>query len=377
VSSSGALKPSKCSFAQQQINYLGHTISAAGVSTDSSKVQDVKDWPTPANIKELRGFLVLSGYYRKFVRNYGLLSKPLSNMLRKGVPFCWAPEAESAFQSLKEALITAPVLALPDFSRQFIVETDASDLGVGAVLIQGDHPLAFVSKPLGPKTRGLSTYEKEYMAILLAVEKWRSYLQHAEFLIRTDHSSLSCISDQRLHTPWQQKVFSKLIGLQFKIVYRKGVENKVADALSRRPHQELSVLAMSSSQPLWMEEIQAAYENDAQARKLLEQLVLAPDGDTHFTLRDGIIRFDNRIWIPDVPELQKKILQALHSSSVGGHSGIPVTLRRLRQLFHWKGMKTMVRTFVQECQICQQAKPTVPSTRDCFSPCLYQTWPGK
>jgi hypothetical protein len=145
------LKPSKCSFAQQQINYLGHTISAAGVSTDSSKVQDVKDWPTPANIKELRGFLGLSGYYRKFVRNYGLLSKPLSNMLRKGVPFCWTPEAESAFQALKEALITAPVLALPDFSRQFIVETDASDLGVGAVLIQGDHPWLLLASPWVPR----------------------------------------------------------------------------------------------------------------------------------------------------------------------------------------------------------------------------------
>lgn len=278
-------------------------------------------------------------------------------MLRKGVPFCWTPEAESAFQVLKVALVTAPVLSLPDFSKQFIVETDASDFGIGAVLIQGDHPLAFVSKPLGPKMKGLSTFEKEYMAILLAVEKWRSYLQHAEFLIHNDHSSLTCISDQRLHTLWQQKVFSKLIGLQLKIIYRKGSENKVADALSRRPHQEMLVFALSSSQPLWMEEIQAAYEGDAQAKKLLEQLTLAPNGDARFTLRDGIIRYDKRIWIPDAPELKRKILQTLHSSSVGGHSGIPVTLRRLHQLFYWKGMKAMVRTFVQECQICQQAKP--------------------
>jgi hypothetical protein len=103
-----------------------------------------------------------------------------------------------------------------------VVETDASDTGVGAVLLQDDHPIAFVSKPLGPHTRGRSTYEKEYMAILLAVKKWRSYLQHTEFLIRTDHNSLASLSENRVHTPWQQKVFTKLLGLQFRIQYRRG-----------------------------------------------------------------------------------------------------------------------------------------------------------
>ena len=126
-------------------------------------------------------------------------------MLRKHIPFVWSPAAQDSFEHLKRALTTAPVLALPDFSKKIVVETDASDLGVGVVLTQQGHPLAYVSKGLGPRTRGLSTYEKEYMAILLAVEQWRSYLQHSEFLILTDHSSLAHLSDQRLHTPWQQK----------------------------------------------------------------------------------------------------------------------------------------------------------------------------
>jgi hypothetical protein len=259
------------------------------VATDESKIKDVIEWPSPQNLKELRGFLGLSGYYRKFVRAYGVLSKPLSNLLRKHVPFVWTSETEAAFQALKAALVSAPVLALPDYSKLFVVETDASDTGVGAVLLQDNHPIAFVSKPLGPRTRGLSTYEKEYMVILLAVEKWRSYLQHAEFLIRTDHSSLASLSENRLHTPWQQKVFTKLLGLQFRIQYRRGSENRVANALSRRPHPAEHVLALSLIQPLWMQEISDSYQADTRAQELLQKLSIDPAAVPGFTLRDGIL----------------------------------------------------------------------------------------
>jgi hypothetical protein len=166
-------------------------------------------------------------------------------LLRKGVPFVWSSATQQAFDVLKSALITAPVLALPNFAKKFEIETDASDVGVGAVFLQDGHPLAYVSRDLGPKTRGLSTYEKEYMAILLAVEQWRTYLQHAEFVVHTDHCSLAHLEDQRLHTPWQQKMFTKLLGLQFKIKYKKGADNRVADALSRHPQPTESLLAIS------------------------------------------------------------------------------------------------------------------------------------
>jgi hypothetical protein len=146
---------------------------------------------------------------------------------------------------LKQALVTAPVLTLPNFTKRFEIETDASDTGVGAVLLQDGHPLAYVSRGLGPKSRGLSTYEKEYMAILLAVEQWRMYLQHVEFIIHIDHCSLAHLEDQRLHTTWQQKVFTKLLGLQFKIKYKKGVDNRVVDALSRHPQPSASLMAIS------------------------------------------------------------------------------------------------------------------------------------
>jgi hypothetical protein len=129
--------------------------------------------------------------------------------------------------------MTTPVLALPNFNETFVVETDACSRGVDAVLLQNNHPIAFISKALGPRLHGLSTYEKECLAILMAVDKWRSYLQHAEFIIRTDQRSLMHLDDKHLSKPWQHKALMKLLGLSYKIIYKKGVENKVADALSR------------------------------------------------------------------------------------------------------------------------------------------------
>ena len=123
------------------------------------------------------------------------------------------------------------------------------------MLLQEGHPIAFVSKSLGPRTKGLSTYEKEHLAILMAVDQWRSYLQHAEFRIVTDQRSLSHLNDQHLHTPWQHKALTKMLGLQYTIVYRKGTENTAADALSRRPHVTSMLHAISSSQSAWLTEV--------------------------------------------------------------------------------------------------------------------------
>jgi hypothetical protein len=204
------VKLKKCSFAKQEIRYLGHILSSAGVHTDPDKVTAVLHWPPPANVRELRGFLGLAGFYRKFVRHFAIIAKPLTQLLKKHQLFVWTHEHQQAFAALQQALCSAPVLGIPNFSRQFAIETDACQTGVGAVLLQDGHPLAYVSKPLGPKTQGLSIYEKEYLAILIAVEQWRSYLQLAEFLIFTDQQSLTHLNGQRLNTVWQQKVFTKL-----------------------------------------------------------------------------------------------------------------------------------------------------------------------
>lgn len=351
------VRRTKCAFAQECIAYLGHVISGDGVATDETKIQSIRDWPTPATLKELRGFLGLTGYYRKFIQHYAILSQPLSALLKKGVLFMWTDATETAFQVLKSALISAPVLALPNFSLPFMIDTDACNVGIGAVLSQQGHPVAYVSRALGPRNRTLSVYEKEYLAILLAVQQWRSYLQLGEFIIRTDHKSLTHLTDQRLHTDWQQKALTKMMGLQYKVQYKKGIHNGAADALSRRPTSDSQVFSVTTVQPSWLSTVLASYTADPFAQKMLQQLVLDPASADSYTLDHGILCHKGRIWVGNDLQLQKQIVSAFHDSPQGGHSGFPVTYRRLISLFSWPAMKRMIREYVRCCRICQQAKP--------------------
>jgi hypothetical protein len=352
------VKLNKCSFGQTQISYLGHVINSQGVASDPQKISKVASWPTPQNSKDVRSFLGLAGYYRKFVQHFGIIARPLFNLLKKNMPFVWTSETDTAFQLLKNKLVEAPVLKLPDFSKPFVIDTDACDTGVGAVLQQDGHPIAYMSKPLAPKNRGLSTYEKECLAVLMAIEQWRPYLQHKEFIIRTDQKSLVHLEDQRLTTTWQHKAFTKLLGLQYKLCYRKGLENRAADALSRRQHDpHETIAAITECQPAWLADVRASYQGNPQAMNLLAKLQISPDSKQRFNLVDGIICFRNRIWLGGSPEMQHKILLAFHSSAIGGHSGFPVTYNRIRRLFAWPKMKTHIREFVRTCLTCQQAKP--------------------
>lgn len=351
------VKLSKCSFAQQQLSYLGHVISSRGVATEEDKVRAVRDWLTPTTAKQLRGFLGLAGYYRKFVRHFGMICRPLTSLLKKGALFIWTSECAEAFESLKQALITAPVLALPDFSKTFVIETDACDRGIGAVLQQDGHPIAFLSKALGPRASGLSAYEKECMAILEAIEHWRSYLQLGEFEIRTDQRSLVHLEAQRLTTVWQHKAFTKLMGLQYRICYKKGADNRAADALSRRAHEPgEELMAISECKPAWLEDVLAGYSNNPQAQQLLAELTVSHEQGP-FSLTRGLIRYKGKIWLGGNDKLQQQVTQALHDSPIGGHSGYPVTVARIKQHFAWPRMRSTVKEYVQGCTICQQSKP--------------------
>lgn len=199
-----SIKLKKCDFGKNELEYLGHIITHKGVKADCSKIKAMTDWPTPTTVTELRGFLGLTGYYRKKIRDYGIIARPLTNLLRKG-RFVWEPEAEEAFQKLKTAMTTTPTLALPDFSKPFVITTDASGDGIGAVLSQNNQPIAFMSRSLGVTKRSWSTYAREMLAILVAIRTWRPYLMGRRFTIQTDQRSLRYMLDQRILTPEQQK----------------------------------------------------------------------------------------------------------------------------------------------------------------------------
>jgi hypothetical protein len=309
------LKLSKCSFAKTTLEYLGHVISAAGVATDPTKIQAIEAWPVPSTVKHIRAFLGLAGYYRKFIANYGIISRPLTELLKKNVQFIWTAEAKEAFQALKQALVNAPVLALPNFQLNFDIHTDASGLGIGAVSSQKGHPIAYLIKALSPRAQALSTYEKECLEVILAVDKWKSYIQHKEFTIYTDHKSLTHLESQHLTNSIQHKAFCKLLGMQYQVKYKQGTSNIVADALSRCPQSE-ELAAISVSKPRWLEIILESYITDSQAKELLTQLSIASPNEQGYSLHDGIIKYKNRIWLGDHTEAKKAILLALHSSGI-------------------------------------------------------------
>ncbi|KAL2245963.1 UNVERIFIED_CONTAM: Retrovirus-related Pol polyprotein from transposon [Sesamum indicum] len=261
-------------------DYLGHIISDKGVATDPQKVQCMEDWPIPTTLKALRGFLDLTGYYRKFIKGYRLLSKPLTTLLKKD-GFLWNKEDEDAFNHLKIVMSTAPVLALPDFTKPFIVETDACGKGIGPVLMQEGRPIAYLSKALAPKNLGLSTYEKEFLALLLAVTKWKHYLQGHHFIIRTDQKSLKHILDQRVDSVLQQRWVTKLLGLSYEVQYKKGNENRAANALSKVEHSSLEggIHAISTQLPLWMQELQMSYKEDPLFQPIIQAKII--DNQSH------------------------------------------------------------------------------------------------
>jgi hypothetical protein len=178
----------------------------------------------------------------------------------------------------------------------------------------------------------------------------------SEFVIHTDQKSLVHLNEQRLHTPWQQKVFYKLLGLRYKVVYRRGVDNGVADVLCRRHHSE-TLLAISAPSLQWLSSLQDWYIFDPEATTLLFRLVVDASAQPPFSLQQGIIRYKHCIWLGSNKPLQQQIISALHDSPVRGHSGAPAILQKIRNLFFWPGMRNDILQFVQNYVVCLQAKP--------------------
>ena len=347
---------SKCSFGASEVDYLGHRVSSKGVSMESTKVQAVLEWPPLTNSKQLRGFLGLTGYYRRFIKAYAHIAAPLTDLLKKD-NFVWNSEAEAAFLKLKNAMTIAPVLALPDFTQPFILETDASGIGVGAVLSQNGHPIAYFSKKLAPRMQKQSAYTRELLAITEALAKFRHYLLGNKFIIRTDQRSLKSLMDQSLQTPEQQAWLHKFLGYDFKIEYKPGRDNQAADALSK-----MFLLAWSEPHSLFLEELRSKLTANPHLKQLMEDYRSSNEA-SHYAVRQGLLYWKDRLVIPVEEEMVQRILQEYHSSPIGGHAGITRTLARLKAQFYWPKMQEHVKEYVQNCVICQQAKVsnTLPS----------------
>ena len=241
------LKPKKCHFAQGKVEYLGHigdvhiyTFSKEGIEVDARKVTAVREYPQPLDLKALRSFLGLASYYRRFIPNFSSVAALLHALTRKDTPFVWTPACQQAFAQLKRLLTEAPVLAFPDFDRDFLLETDASGRGLGAVLAQKQEdgtvcPLAYASRTLQPHECNYGVTELEGLGVVWAIKHFRHYLFGHHCEVFTDHEALKAL----LNTPQPSGKLARwgmaLQELDLRIQYRPGKKNANADALSWSP----------------------------------------------------------------------------------------------------------------------------------------------
>ena len=251
-------------------------------------------------------------------------------------------------------MTTPPVLCLPDFSQQFVVECDASGIGLGTILSQNSRPVAYFSEALKGSALALSTYEKEMLAIVKAVQKWRPYLLGRSFIVHTDQKSLKYLLEQRITTPAQTRWLPKLLGYDYQIEYKRGVENQGADSLSRVVEFQFMSLLLPSAD--WWSLLQKEIQQDSFYGGLL------PKGSAPLLQRDGVWFKNNKVFLNPTSQFIPKILDYGHSSPEGGHYGYHKTLARIKQNFVWSGMRGMVKEFLKACDVCQRFKS------DCMKP---------
>ena len=338
-------KLSKCLFCQETIAYLGHIVSAHGVQADPKKITAMVDWPLPKTVKQLRGFLGLTGYYRRFIQGYATIAAQLTELLCKDA-FRWNAAVIEAFHKLKDAMVKTPVLLLPNFESEFVIETDASNVGIGAVLMQAGHPIAYFSKKLGPRLQASLTYIKELHAIVAAVLKWRQYLLGRFFIIRTDHKSIKELFQQVIQTPDQQAYIQKLLGFHFKIDYKAGSSNQGADSLSRvhedtpPDSQMVPALCLAMVSQPSTDLLQTLLKENASFDDmlLLHEKLAAGTLSSDFSVHNGFLLFRHRYYISPHSSLKPVLLKEFHDTLMVGHTGIKRTLIRLSSNFYWPKM---------------------------------------
>uniref|UniRef100_A0A2N9EC96 Reverse transcriptase n=1 Tax=Fagus sylvatica TaxID=28930 RepID=A0A2N9EC96_FAGSY len=342
----------KCSFCLDKVVFLGFVVGAKGIAVDEEKVKAIKEWPTPKSITEVRSFHGLASFYRRFVKDFSTLAAPLTEIVKKSVGFKWGSEQDRAFIEIKERLCGAPLLALPDFSKTFEIECDASGIGIGAVLMQEKRPIAYFSEKLNGAALNYPTYDKELYALVRALETWQHYLWPKEFVIHTDHESLKHLKGQgklnRRHAQWMEFIET----FPYVIKYKQGKENIVADALSRR----YALISTLNAKLLGFEYVKELYVNDDDFASVFAACEKAAFGK--FYRLDGYLFRENRLCVPN-SSMRELLVREAHGGGLMGHFGVRKTLDVLHEHFFWPKMKRDVERVCSRCVTCRQAKSRV------------------
>ena len=358
----------KTTFAVPSVEFCGHVISANGISTDPTKIQAITDWPLPTCLSDLRSFLGLTNYYRRFIQHYSLLAAPLYHMLRRSHNWHrpWSDTAIQAFHSLQHALTTAPILSPPDFSQPFVIHTDASTTATGATLTQGTGPhervIAYHSARVTDTQARYPAHDLELLAICQALKVWRHYLD-APFTIFCDNMAVTHLLNQPNLSNRQIHWLDHLHDYTFTLHHRPGSKNVVADALSRHPappFPPLHLHAVRAPHPVTtslLQDVRREAPNDPTYQRTLQ--AVRKGHRTDFILLDDLLyTTTHRLYLP--APLHPTFLQEAHDIPIAGHLGIKKTIARLQQHFYWPRLQHTVTTYVNSCPSCQACKHGAP-----------------
>ncbi|GJU28689.1 putative nucleotidyltransferase, ribonuclease H [Tanacetum coccineum] len=350
-------KFSKCDFWIHIVQFLGHLIDSQGLHVDPAKIEAVKNWTSPTTPTEVRQFLGLAGYYRRFIEGFSKIAKPLTKLTQKNKSYIWGEEQESAFQLLKQKLCEAPILALPEGNDNFVVYCDASLQGLGAVLMQREKVIAYASRQLKPHEENYTTHDLELGAVIFALKIWRHYLYGTKCTVFTDHKSLQHILRQKELNMRQRRWLELLADYDCEICYHPGKANVVADALSRKKRTKplrvrALILTVHPKLPSQILEAQneALKEENVKSENLRGM-------DKSFEIRpDGTRCIKNRSWLPLFGGLRDLIMHESHKSKYSIHPGSDKMYHDLKKLYWWPNMKAIIAEYVSKCLTCSRVK---------------------
>lgn len=359
------LSRDKCQFCKDSLRYLGYVVDQRGLRVDPEKVASIMNVSTPTTAKEVRSFLGMASWYRRFIPSFATIVAPLTGLTKKHVSFAWTEKCEEAFRNIKNCLVSPPILTCPDFDKPFILQTDASAYGLGAVLTQkfedGEKVICFLSRSLTKAERNFTTTERECLAVLWAVEKLRHYLEGTEFTVVTDHSSLLWLDRLKDPTGRLARWALRLQQFTYTIVHRKGSEHVVPDYLSR-------------SVPISIEQVDVcegdfANTTDCWYRKMVLNVKSQPDRYSQWREENGLLYKYKKCTIPElscstdywkivVPrDKRKDLLVKYHNDVRSGHVGSNKTYWKLQTRYTWPKMRYDVGHYVKSCKTCAACKP--------------------